>query len=230
MKRFSNPVAFIKLITGGFLLLLFVLSAIAIVVAVSGTVFAGELAENEPEIYVLDAIPAIEPQNVEAEKIEMPAAAGLVDLLRSTLLMVNTGNKTGDYSLLYSNLTPPVQKNVDVDQLAKALTGFREEKLDMSAVSVVHPQFSKPPEIDANGVLNLNGYFPTQPRILKFNLGYRKLNGSWRLEAIDLDAPASTAGALQKNPVGTSNQVETSPSRRSSEIDTYIEPPTTTKW
>jgi len=223
MKFISNPVFFIKLAFAAFLFLLAVLSSIAIGVVISTSVSAAE--SSEPEIYALDTAPAIEAQNIEAEKIEIPASAGLVDLLRSTLLMVNAGNQTGDYSLLYANLTPPVQRNVDVDRLAQALAGFREEKVDMSAVSVVHPQFVKPPAIDANGVLNLTGYFPTEPRMVRFNLGYRKLNGNWRLEVIDLDAPGNPKAAASPAPAAKQDALAEKPS-----LDIYIEPPTTTRW
>jgi hypothetical protein len=237
MKIFSNPVFFIKLVFATFLLLLVVLFAIAIGVAMSGQLYAAEYSENAPEIYALDTMPAIEAQNIEAEQIAMPASAGLVDLVRGTLLMVNAGNQTGDYSVLYANLTPPVQKNVDVNLLAQALAGFREEKVDMSAVSMMSPQFVKPPEIDTNGRLSLNGYFPMQKGVLRFNLGYRNLNGHWRLEAIDLDAADGTESTASRPSVMpkdakavTSGNDGINPENETSQTSVYVEPPTTTKW
>lgn len=218
----STSPLLIKSLVATVTLILSIGAALGIGVFMSVNACAADAEGVELTALPVETVQAIDPQKIELDVREIPASSGLVDLLRTTLLMVNAGNQSGDYSVLYSNLTPPVQKNLDVNRLSEALGGFREEKIDMSAVSVVNPQFIKSPEIDANGVLNLIGYFPTHPRMVRFSVGYRKLDGKWLVEAIDLDAPSKT------EPVTQSAQAKPAPLNAAPQ--NYVPPPTTTRW
>jgi hypothetical protein len=222
MRSQSRPTLLVKILIGAVTLIFCMGLVLGIGIIMSVNAFAADAEAVELSALANESVQAIDPQKIELEVLEVPASSGLVDLLRTTLLMVNAGNQSGDYSVLYSNLTPPVQKNLDVNRLSESLAGFREEKIDMSAVSVVNPQYIKAPEIDANGVLNLTGYFPTHPRMVRFSVGYRKLNGKWLVEAIDLDAPS------KKEPVTQSAQAK--PPANNAVPDTYVPPPTTTRW
>jgi hypothetical protein len=220
-SRTTSPLL-IKSLVAAITLILSIGAALGIGIFMSVNAFAADAEEVELTALPVETVQAIDPQKIELDVLEVPASSGLVDLLRTTLLMVNAGNQSGDYSVLYANLTPPVQKNLDVNRLSEALAGFREEKIDMSAVSVVNPQYIKSPEIDANGVLNLIGYFPTHPRMVRFSVGYRKLDGKWLVEAIDLDAPSKT------EPVTQSAQAK--PPAVNVAPENYVPPPTTTRW
>lgn len=221
MKSSSEMPAFIRLVLSLVIFVLVLAAAMGMLVGLSINAFAGSVNDVELTPLAASNVQGLEVQKIEQDTIEVPAAAGLVDLLRSTLLMVNNGNQTGDYSQLYANLTPPVQKNVDVDRLSQALAGFRKEKIDMSAIAIVNPEFTKEPELDADGVLNISGYFPTEPRMVIFSIGYRKLNDKWLVEAIDLNTPSQDA--KQKS-------LPTKALKENIETDRYIEPPTTIRW
>jgi hypothetical protein len=128
----------------------------------------------------------------------MPSAEQLTYLLRNTLKRVDVGNKTGNYEGLYAVLSPQVQQKVDLQKLADAMGGFRRLNVDMAPVQNIDPQYDRPPQLSAEGLLTLHGGFAMQPRPIRFDLSYVQSDEGWRLQVLNLDAPAvpppATAG------------------------------------
>lgn len=141
----------------------------------------------------------------------LPTAGALTDLTRSTMSLVSDGSQSGNFTGLYAQFSPAVQKNVDQTKLNEALASFRERKIDLSGIATTEPIFYQPPQIDQQGILHLTGVFPTQPRMVRFNLGYRQIDGKWLLELFTVDTPTAkeleaatkaqqtTPAAVQKN-------------------------------
>ena len=188
----------------------------------------------------------------------IPSATALADLTRSTMLLVNEGSKDGNFTGLYAQFSPAVQKNVDQNKLNEALANFRERKIALSALTHTEPVFFEAPQMDQQGILKLVGMFPTQPRMVRFNLGYRQIDGKWLLELFTVDTPTLKeldAAAKVKPQTTTSanhstNQAVQKPSAKkdstlaehqtpkassqntsaSAALDLSTDPPTTTKW
>ncbi|MEJ0005123.1 MAG: hypothetical protein WDM77_01710 [Steroidobacteraceae bacterium] len=163
----------------------------------------------------------------------VPNDAELVALLRATLEKVDYGNKTGDYHTLYGELTPQVQKVVDLPKLSAALEGFRKLRVDMGPVTRTIPLYEHPPQVSPDGLLLLRGTFPTSPREIRFDFGFARIDDQWRIQALTVDtsgvpgsaAPAS-AGAVQPAP----RQRFTRKPVDSPFLDPSTDPPTATKW
>ena len=53
------------------------------------------------------------------------------------------------------------------------------------------------PEIDANGLMHINGFFPSVPMQVTFDLSYAPVNGQWQLMGLSVNvrqaAPAAPA-------------------------------------
>jgi len=186
----------------------------------------------------------------------IPSASSLTDLTRSTMSLVNEGSKDGNFTGLYAQFSPTVQKNVDQKKLNEALANFRDRKIDLSGISTTEPIFFESPQIDQQGVLKLVGMFPTQPRMVRFSLGYRQIDGKWLLELFTVDTPTlkeleaaakakqSTPAPKQNSANQTSSKVSSSkdktdalaenqtkkPAPQNSTLDVSTDPPTTTKW
>jgi hypothetical protein len=167
----------------------------------------------------------------------VPGDAELVALLRTTLEKVDYGNKTGDYHSLYGELTPQVQKVVDLPKLAAALEGFRKLKVDMTAVSRTEPQYEHPPQLTPDGFLLVRGTFPTSPREIRFDFGFTRADGQWRIQALNLDTPgngtlaASGPAAPPAAPVSAPPPPPPPRARIDSPfLDASTDPPTATKW
>ncbi len=119
----------------------------------------------------------------------MPSRTEITKLLHSTLDTIDYANKTGSYIGVYALLTPEVQKKVDLPKLAQVLAGFRQLELDLAPIQRMKPSFERPPQLSEDGVLTLRGSFPMEPRVVRFDLGYRKVDNLWRIEALNLDTP-----------------------------------------
>jgi hypothetical protein len=128
----------------------------------------------------------------------VPSEAELVALLRATLAKVDYGDKTGDYHGLYAQLTPQVQKVVDLPRLASALEGFRKLRVDMGAVARTEPLYDRPPELTPDGSLLLRGSFPTNPREIRFDFEFVRTAAEWRIQALNLDTPGTAVPSASR--------------------------------
>jgi hypothetical protein len=159
----------------------------------------------------------------------------LVMLARTTMVAVNQANQTGNYSVLHALASPRIQKKLDEKSLGQALAGFRQRKIDLSPAVLVAPQFVQPPGVDADGVLSLMGVFPTQPRQIRFSLGFRLIDGHWRIEAFNVDTPPNPTGPAPSNTAAGPRVAQgdagnpPAPSG-ASYLDMSTDPPTTTRY
>jgi hypothetical protein len=62
----------------------------------------------------------------------------------------------------------------------------RNDNLDLSGVAVIDPQLSLLPQIEANGLMHLSGFFPSVPTQVNFDLLFAPVNGQWRLFGISV--------------------------------------------
>jgi hypothetical protein len=129
---------------------------------------------------------------------------GVLILIRSTLLGLDQANKTGNYTVLRDIGAPGFQNNTAA-HLGEIFAKLRNDNLDLSGVAVIDPQLSVLPEIEANGLMHMAGFFPSVPTQVNFDLSFAPVNGQWRLFAISVSigqmAPvAPTPPVAQKQP------------------------------
>jgi len=110
---------------------------------------------------------------------------GVLILVRSTLLALDQANKTGNYTVLRDLGAPGFQAN-NAARLAEIFAGHRREGLDLSGVIVIDPQFSLLPQIEANGLMRMTGFFPSVPKQVNFDLAFAPVGGQWRLFGISV--------------------------------------------
>jgi hypothetical protein len=110
---------------------------------------------------------------------------GVLILIRSTLLALDHANKTGNYTVLRDLGAPGFQVNTDA-RLAEIFAAQRKDDLDLAAVAVLEPQLTVLPQIDANGMMHMAGFFPSVPKQVNFELAYAPVNRQWRLFGISV--------------------------------------------
>lgn len=128
------------------------------------------------------------PQTSSQQKLQVPSPPVLMALLRSTLAAVNQANVTGNYSVLRDLGSPAFRENYNPAQLADRFRPWRDNSLDFAAILLLDAKLSRAPSIDEHGVLQLVGYFPTEPLRIGFDLGFQAVNGNWRLSTISVNA------------------------------------------
>src|ERR1700743_1040515 len=122
-----------------------------------------------------------QPAPVQPAAQQPPAAAkpanidrnGVLMLVRSVILALDQGNTTG------------FQVNTAA-KLAEIFASQRNDKLDLSGVAVIDPQLTVLPEIEANGLMRMAGFFPSVPSQVNFELLFAPVDGQWRLFGISV--------------------------------------------
>jgi hypothetical protein len=127
--------------------------------------------------------------------IAMPAAATnaatpsvpddykLAMLIRTSLIALNQANQTGNYSVLRDLGAPAFAQANNPAQLAERFVNLRRRAIDLEPILVIDPQVTAP-AIDEHGLLHLEGYFPTRPERVHFELMFQFINAQWRLFGI----------------------------------------------
>lgn len=155
---------------------------------------------NDKDKPAADAAKPVPPKPVVRQKIvrriakdpsapvTMPPQEVLVMMVRSTLAAVNQANFTENYSVLHGMTTPVMQTRLTPSHFGKAFADLRKQGLDLSPVLVLAPQFSVAPALMPDGLLRLNGFFPSRPTQIDFAIDYRAVGGFWLIEALSVTA------------------------------------------
>lgn len=125
---------------------------------------------------------------------------GVLMLIRSTLLALDHGNKTGNYTVLRDLASPAFQAGNNAARLAEIFAKLRSDKLDLSGVAVIDPQLSLLPQIEANGFMRMAGFFPSVPSQVNFELAFAPVEGQWRLFGISVSVGQSSPVAPEPPP------------------------------
>jgi hypothetical protein len=160
---------------------------------------------------------AVQPQGVVAQTSQPPPAQvapkpaqidrnGVLILIRSALIALDQGNKTGNYTVLRDLGAPGFQTNTAA-RLAEIFAAQRRDNIDLSGVAVLDPQLTLLPQIEPNGMLRMAGFFPSVPTQVNFELVYAPVSGQWRLFGISVNlgqaapaAPNAPAPAAEVKP------------------------------
>jgi hypothetical protein len=119
---------------------------------------------------------------------------GVLILIRSSLLALDQANKTGNYTVLRDIGAPGFQSNTAA-RLAEIFSKLRNDNLDLSGVAVIEPQLNLLPQIEANGLMHMGGFFPSVPTQVNFDLAFAPVNGQWRLFGISVSIGQSAPAA-----------------------------------
>lgn len=173
-------------------------SALAIVL---GTCQLG-LAQNaqQPPPKSFRALPKPSPDKVTGPEISM--------LIRTTLVALQQANVTGNYTVLRDLGSGSFRTVNNPVRLGTIYGKIRETGLDLSPVVLLDPLLTKAPLIDANQVLIIEGFFPTEPLNILFKMGFRFEFGEWRLLSLSVGAqePKDGVAADTKKPASGKKQ------------------------
>jgi hypothetical protein len=124
---------------------------------------------------------------------------GVMILIRSSLLALDQANKTGNYTVLRDLGAPGFQTN-SAARLGEIFAKLRNDNLDLSGVAVIDPQLNLLPQIEANGLMHMAGFFPSVPSQVNFDLLFAPVSGQWRLFGISVAIGQSGPAAPEPPP------------------------------
>ena len=109
-------------------------------------------------------------------------------LVKNVLTAVNHGNITGNYTVLRDLGSAGFREKNTASQLATIFRNLREQKVDLSPVLILDPQFTQAPALNQAGQLELVGFFPTQPLQVRFGLAFQRVEAGWMIHTISIGA------------------------------------------
>lgn len=131
---------------------------------------------------------------------------GVLMLVRSSLQALDHANKTGNYTVLRDLGAPGFQAANTAARLAEIFAKLRNDKIDLSGVAVIDPQLSLLPQIEADGMMHMAGFFPSVPSQVNFELMFAPVEGQWRLFGISVVLGQSGPVAPEPPPPPASKQ------------------------
>jgi hypothetical protein len=158
-------------------------TAIAILVAVIAACGCRAQAQAPDPKHTLT--PAAKPAQPAEPKPAQIDRNGVLMLVRSTLLALDQANKTGNYTVLRDLGAPGFQTNTAA-RLAEIFAKLRNDNVDLSGVAVIDPQLSLLPQIEANGLMHMTGFFPSVPTQVNFDLFFAPVAGQWKLFGVSV--------------------------------------------
>ncbi len=148
---------------------------------------------------------------------------GVIILIRSALLALDQANKTGNYTVLRDLGAPGFQSNTAA-RLGEIFAKQRNDNLDLSGVAVIDPQLNLLPQIEANGLMHMAGFFPSVPTQVNFDLSFAPVNGQWRLFGISVGV-GSSAPVAPTTPEPPITQKQPAPNGAKHPHDNNATPP-----
>jgi hypothetical protein len=121
---------------------------------------------------------------------------GVLILIREALLALDQANKTGNYTVLRDLGSPQFQAN-SAARLAEIFAQQRKDNIDLSGVAVIEPQLTLLPQIEANGLMHMAGFFPSVPTQVNFELVFAPVGGRWRLFGLSVSFGQAAPAAPQ---------------------------------
>jgi hypothetical protein len=186
------------------------LAAAVVVMSLSGT---PPQAQPEP-VQIVDAQAPERTQYAEAApKQQQPAPKqqpqapkpaqidrnGVLILIRTTLLALDQANKTGNYTVLRDLGSPDFQANTAA-RLAEIFAQQRRDNVDLSGIAIIDPQLTVLPQIEANGLMRMAGFFPSVPTQVNFELAYAPVGKRWRLFGLSVSFGQAAPAAPEPPP------------------------------
>ncbi|MGN6357564.1 MAG: hypothetical protein ACTHLU_08810 [Novosphingobium sp.] len=154
-------------------------------------------AQNRPAPARQPAAPAQPARAAAAPQSQIPQVAGLVVLIKGSLVALNQANQTGNYTVLYGLGSDGLRSSTNPQNLAQSFAAFRQRNVDLSPVIYLDPQLARQPAIEG-GRLHLVGSFPTQPMRITFDIWFEPSQGQWKF--VQLNAGLTPVQAQQQPP------------------------------
>ena len=122
-----------------------------------------------------------------AEAQKVPPEKELKTLVRDSLLAFNDAVQEKNFAGFYKHeLAGMFRDQMTLEKFTTAFQTFFDKGYDIADIKKSEPAFDPPPAIDSNGVLALQGSYPTRPNKVTFKLKYIQEKSAWKLLGINV--------------------------------------------
>lgn len=114
----------------------------------------------------------------------VPGERALEALVKATLLTFNDANVTGNFTVFHAKLAKPFRQQYTPERLKETFKTFAEQHIDFDVIAAYKPVYDPAASVGSDGRLLVNGYFPTEPTRVLFDLAFIPSDGEWKLISI----------------------------------------------
>lgn len=107
-------------------------------------------------------------------------------LVRSSMLDFDMAIRAGDLRLFWATTAPEFRGRFTAEQFQQAFRGFLDQRVNLAPVQELSPVFIREPGVRDDGLLDMAGYFPTEPSQVHFDLQYARHVQGWRLVGVNV--------------------------------------------
>jgi hypothetical protein len=130
------------------------------------------------------------PQDSPKPALELPSANAQAAMVRESIQFFALAVKHNDMRILHNHGALAFQGQFSVEKLHEVFKGFTDQKIDLTILNPLMPQFDAPmqkhPEHDLVGMI---GHYTVGSNKVIFKLQYLHENGAWKMFAINVEIP-----------------------------------------
>jgi hypothetical protein len=123
-------------------------------------------------------------EKAERQKKEIPAENELIEMTNRSVLSLAEAIVKDDFTDFYNSVSNLWQNQTNPGEIRNTFKQFIEQNIDMRAIKNLAPVYKKDPYLDSNSLLIVEGYYPTTPSQVHFNLKYIFEPPEWKLFGI----------------------------------------------
>lgn len=122
------------------------------------------------------------------ESSDVPDESDLKAMTDTSVLAFGEAVKEKDFSDFYEDIASVWQKQTTPEKLQEAFKDFYGKNIDLPlAIKGMDPILNHPAKVGSNGVLVIQGYYPTKPNRVVFELKYLDEEDEWKLVGVDVN-------------------------------------------
>ncbi len=138
----------------------------------------------------------------ESQEKEIPAKNKLIEMTNRSVLSLSEAIVKDDFTDFYNSVSKLWQGQTNAGEIRNIFKQFIEKNIDMRGIRNMTPIYSKEPYLDSRNLLILEGYYPTTPSQVHFNLKYIYEYPEWELFGIYATVkPAEKTEQVEKTEV-----------------------------
>lgn len=121
-----------------------------------------------------------------ATDVKLPSDDEMKALVRESLLAFNKAVQAKSFVAFHKSIAGVWQKQITPAKLRELFQSFIDAEIDIAPIAKLEPTFTAGPTIDEDGVLSVEGSYPTKPSQVHFKLAYIYEAPQWKLVKVNV--------------------------------------------
>ena len=134
-------------------------------------------------------------ENNQQHNSNIPSPEFLLALVRSTIIAIDNGMMTGNFTVLRDMGVPRFASQNSPTTLGVAFKSLMDKGIRFRAAAITTPTLTVAPFINKDNALVLEGKFPTRPLEINFVMSFQVYQGGWRLASLNIGTSQAPATA-----------------------------------